>query len=347
MIDLDRLVERAILGEFRPTPPMKHRRARPNHLFLIHRRAEGDHLASLFESLVRHSLDMGVQAEAYTFGSEPTMFFRPQRSSSFMTLDDLGRMHTNDRLLVVGESSLFFDRLSGQLHTWASLFWNWRERAILTPTPQAAWGHHDAVLASEGFLVAPATSTGIDAISREWVSNQELESDRAPTSTAGGVAHVAPPFPPLLAPEVIHLVSGSRPHRAHLKELREQLTAYLDSGIEWLSACAVYPQLHWNLTLRVGSALFHHGLIPEVTLDRMALLASLPWFRDGRMPDAVRSHLLTTLKPADRKGIQRVVAQILFAQPPRRDVSGMSAIEIEMRRPGIVERLFSLFRRDW
>jgi len=95
----------------------------------------------------------------------------------------------------------------------------------------------------------------------------------------------------------------------------DALETYLgDHGtFQWLCACAVYPELHWQLTLALGLALQDQTRLDEARLLR---LTRLPWFRIGRMPAALRPALIAALDPQNLQKVRAIIFQILKRNPP-------------------------------
>src|SRR5512134_2681795 len=81
-----------------------------------------------------------------------------------------------------------------------------------------------------------------------------------------------------------------------LNALLRDLGAELgDFGYQWLAACAVYPRLHWHLTIYLGMELARTQDQPPPDENVHLALARLPWFRKGSMPDDLRLRLIGDL----------------------------------------------------
>jgi hypothetical protein len=94
-------------------------------------------------------------------------------------------------------------------------------------------------------------------------------------------------------------------------------------GFLWHAACAIYPQLRYDLTIHIGRVL-RSGPDPEAPLlfrdtpeDRVTLnrITALPWFRAGRMPEWLRLDVLSTLD-ADTLGRANAIIRKLFEAAP-------------------------------
>jgi hypothetical protein len=100
------------------------------------------------------------------------------------------------------------------------------------------------------------------------------------------------PLPSLLRTAPERWVRPIAPADANLDRLNIQLQLFLvPDGLLLLQACAVYPQLAWNITLTLATE-----LLPVETRDEtLSKIVALPWFRHGVMPDWLRVRLLAKL----------------------------------------------------
>jgi len=83
-------------------------------------------------------------------------------------------------------------------------------------------------------------------------------------------------------------------------------------GFRWLVACAAFPVLRLPITLHLGAALKRaDGEAPPSEEDVLAL-ASLPWFRQGWMPEGLRRALLDRQSEQDRATVRDALACLAF-----------------------------------
>jgi hypothetical protein len=119
-----------------------------------------------------------------------------------------------------------------------------------------------------------------------------------------------------------------------LNSLQEYLGKY---GFYWLSACAVFPELHWNITIYLGNVLKTaegHCLLELYSLTNMA---RLPWFRYGYIPDWLRSLLIATLTN-EQKHIIRTVLQDLLVTAVQGSV-GRLQLEVAKKHHSFLPKL--------
>jgi hypothetical protein len=331
VVDIDVMVKKAILGEAQLKLAMKTRASLPKHLVLIQRLAVGDHFASLADEVVRQLRRRGAQVSDYTFGSEPTIFVRRSGHSRVLTIDDLGREHGSDRLLILSDVSPFFGESEGELQRWVREFYSWRKRAILTPTPQAEWDYREATLAAEDFLLIPASRIGLEAVAQEF--SYVAETVRGLPRNAGlGVLHQARSAPERLRSRAERFFAkpstGANPAATYAA-----LCEFLGSQVTWISACAIYPVLHWNLTLLLGHELARANVIGPVELDALFEISSLPWFREGRIPSDVRAELVSQLSASERHVVREILQRALEQPVVREGARGRFALTAEGLTP--------------
>jgi formylglycine-generating enzyme required for sulfatase activity len=98
-------------------------------------------------------------------------------------------------------------------------------------------------------------------------------------------------------------------------KLLAQVKTYLgEDGWFWLQACAVYPQLTWELTLYLGARLLGVTAGSPAKGDwaeRVLQLVRLPWFRYGALPDWLRGELVARFTPPQAARVRGVIAELL------------------------------------
>jgi len=261
----------------------------PEYLVLIDLPAYRDHHAHLFDTFAKALEKEGLFVTRYFYESDPRVCFKePGRQRVY--LSDLETRYSDSRLIVFGDGQEWLDPVSGGMDRWTGMFNGWKERAVLTPVPAHEWTLREMVLAKE-FIVLPASLEGLEALveyfgtrpgynPKDWKTVDSQER--------------------ILLPEVFDDVGGLRNY------LGEEL-------FQWLCACAVYPEMHWDLTLYLGSLpCMPQGLIAEANLLR---LIRLPWFRTGSMPDELRWALIGELDIEKSKAIRTAVIELLENNP--------------------------------
>jgi MFS family permease len=282
------------------TPAYGMRRTMPEYLLLIDRASMHDEQARFGEELAQRLEAGGVFVDRYYFQGDARTCRRLKPLSPSFTMADLAARHPDHRLLIFGDGAGFFDPFTGAPHRWLELFDHWEFRALLTPETPAQWGYREWALAEHKFLILPADETGLAALS------ESLHTGVAPVVNG---MNSAPPFPELIAERPKRWLERHAPQPAVIERLCKQLCAYLgDDGWYWLSACAVYPQVTWDITLYLGFRLFGSQ---EEMAERLLALVRLPWFRYGTMPDWLRERLIGSLTKEQEHAVRGAIEELL------------------------------------
>lgn len=264
----------------------------PEYLFLIDRRSPRDHQAQLFAALSRKLEADGVYLETYYFNADPRVCFR-ENGGRAVRLDELSHKYSGHRLVLFTDAEGLISPISGKLEPWTSLFKGWQAKTILGPAFLARWFVRELSVAGE-FSVFPASLAGISAWADALGNNDDVEG-------FGRVQDWPTRYPLLDATDPAQKV--------------EEVQRYLgDDVFKWLCACSVYPELHWDLTLFLGSLpMMGDGLVSEEHLLR---LLSLPYFRSGVIPDDLRWQLIQHLGADRESAVRQALISILEKNPP-------------------------------
>ncbi len=271
----------------------------PEYLILIERVSFFDHQAQLFQTLAE-ALGRENLYVTYYFFDDPRVCC-DATGEQYTYLADLEIKHAGDRLLIFSDGHKLLDPVTGQLQTWISLLQCWKEKAILTPVDSSEWGGAEEILASE-FIVVPAEIDGLASMAESF-EGEALSKPRMLT----------------------HERVAIRPTDFdHPDDVIKKLRGYLGEDVfQWLCACAIYPELQWDLTLHLGVALSRDETLLEE--ENLLRLMSLPWFRSGSMPDNLRNSLLQQLDKKTEKLARSKVLQLMHSNPPNEQHSGTLA----------------------
>jgi hypothetical protein len=259
------------------------------YLILIDRTSTQDHQAALFAQLTDGLREQGLYVQRYFFDGDPRICWSMEGTAS-ARLSDIQSKYRDHRLILLGEADRLVDSVTGGLVDWASIFFAWSERAVLTPLPASSWGARERAL-SNHFVVLPANTETLFALI-DWYQGLNTREIQDKTSWVSG--------------EFGPSVSES--------ELVEGLRRYLGPEVFcWICACAVYPELHWDLTLHLGSL----PCMPAnlVTEPNLLGLIRVPWFRDGLIPDGIRYALIRQLSPEQDREVRETIVSLLQANP--------------------------------
>lgn len=273
-------------GLFTPVPGTRTRR--PLYLVLIDRSSTQDHRASLALALVAQMRHQGVWVEAYEFYRDPHWCYPLSGSSEALSLSRLLGSYPEARLVITGDASGCFHPITGEAYPVLAWF-NTLSCRVWLSTRAMPWGRVEAGLAASGFVVAPLSGEGMEAIS-SWL--------QAPKPGLQPMGPGENPLPLSLRRERERWLRERSQPPEEVQRLLRELRQYLGAdGYLLLGACATYPQMHGNLAIALDQLLFSRtDRAHRAREQRLLKLARLPWSQEGTMPGYLRKALLQKLK---------------------------------------------------
>jgi hypothetical protein len=267
----------------------------PEYLFLIDRASFRDHQSLLHEHLATMLRRQGLYVNTYFYECDPRVCWSSS-SDEPCYLEDLQRTRAGYRLLLFGNGEQLLDAVTGRLVHWRRVFEPWADRAVLTSEPPSQWGARELTLAAQ-FAVVPATLEGLTVLAGYFELPASLSNQAWAGRELGADSSVS---------------------------MSDALRRYLGPDVfQWLCACAIYPELQWDLTLRLGAlSCMAPGLVCEQTLVK---LLRLEWFRSGSMPDDVRRDLIAQLDPKLEREARESIVQGLETSPAPAETFAASA----------------------
>ncbi|MBC7930530.1 MAG: hypothetical protein H7Z38_08170 [Rubrivivax sp.] len=280
----------------------------PEYLVLIDRASYRDHQARLFDELTARLRDEQVFLTRYFFEGDPRVCFNapfvsdarpvvrsPDEQRRFeeeqesakqgFHLEDLQDSHAGHRLIVFGDGEELVNPLTAETVEWVKTFAHWPDRAILSPRPPRRWGAHELALSTQ-FILLPATLAGLELLIESFALRE-----------TGSL------------PERLRGDKNLPPNDLDSENVATLLRSYLGEDLfQWLCACAVHPQLQWDLTLRLGALLFAADEL--LTEENILRLVRLPWFRTGLIPEKTRVRLVKELAPGKEAVVREVIENL-------------------------------------
>jgi tetratricopeptide (TPR) repeat protein len=283
------------------TPVYSLRLVQPEYLALIDRAGYDDQQARLVNELVGRLVRDGVTVERYHFHGSPLISRGEDLAAPHFSLSDLAARYPKHNLLLFSDGAGLLNPLTGEPQSWLDILMPWPVRALLTPEEPGNWGYPERALAERGFIVVPGSKAGLVGLT------EIINTGNPPRYGDGGRAQ---PFPEMVQERPWRWVERHRPERAVVNQLCFELRRFLgDDGYNLLAACAVYPMLHWELTVYLGYKLGARELVEE----RLRSLVRLPWFRHGCMPDWLRLRLISALSRKDEELTRDALAELLLS----------------------------------
>lgn len=280
----------------------------PEYLLLIDRKNRNDHRAALFDVISQTFKDNDVLVERYFFDGDLRTCYNTKHPWG-IGLKDLQHLYHNSRLLIISDGYRLLNPMNGKLARWTKIFNSWKHTAILSPLPLDKWGRKEQQL-RQLFQVMPNTVQGLKAALEQFDSLEAKDQE-----TVLGLIEDAPKAPITVQGNIIETLQKTFKKEPKL--------------VDWVAACAVYPSLHWDLTLHFGKTLSteEHNIL---SLDNLQELTRLPWFVEGKFPDAVREELLVYLKNTGQDDIFRKTLYEALDKAPKPDDKSVASEEYRM-----------------
>jgi hypothetical protein len=314
-------------------PVMATMKSRPEYLVLIDRTTFNDHQAEFINSLINQIVAENVFITRYYFDAAPRRCYPEKKELPPRTLTELAQHYPTHRLMIFSDGNGFINPITGELVQWIEQLSIWLQRVLFTLETPAQWGYREQILDAADFLILPANEAGLTALA-EQINIGTWQPYPAPSDS------YAPAFPDYLNERPRRWLERHAPDAPMLTELLKQVRDFLgEDGYYWFSACAVYPEIRWQLTVYLGYQL---NLLTE---ERFAKLARLPWFRYGNMPNWLRRRLVDDLSLEQEKAI-RTELNILWAKASDKPISDF-CLEIAREQKARLSKLGKRLLSQW
>ncbi len=287
------------------TPVFGRRRVSPEYLLLIDCVSPGDHQATIAEEFCRQLVQQGIFVDPWVFDGDPN-FCRNLRkpAESAVSLDWLAGRFPEHRLLIFSDGASLFDKFTGRPRPWLARLAHWETCILLTPGQFPGSTSQREQLSELNLFQFRTNIRGLSDLG-QWL-HQGVSP--APVGEAA-----SDQLPPLVEDRPFRWLERAAPAREEIDRLLVQIETWLGpEDLDWVSACAVYPQITRDLTLRCDFWL--HGSDPHWhrrIAERLMRIARLPWFRYATMPEWLRRVLVARLTRTQRRAIRAGIESLL------------------------------------
>ena len=287
----------------------------PEHLLLVDRKSDSDHIRGVADLLEQRLNEANAPTIRFEYRNDPRVARRWNpyigRHEEAVSLKELAARYGQMRVIVLSDGASLVNDLTGRIRPWLHDFESWPRRALMTPEPVGNGHSLQRALLDSGFCVASADSEGRQAVA-EWFRATE-GADAAGRDDVRSVAKFAS-YPDMLKHDPTRWLESVAPDRRTLNTLYGELRRYLGAeGLEWCAACAAFPKLHPELTLHLGATLTASDVEGRLGSESDLLrLATLPWFREGFMPDWLRLLLLGRVDKGRQALIRTALTDVLL-----------------------------------
>ncbi len=244
-----------------------------NFLVLIDKRTDQNHFSNLFTHISQKLARDGASIVRFYFDGFPEVCWSSDYPRG-IRISKVQELYYDHRLLIFGTGLGFFNPITGKLGGWSKIFDEWAHKAILTPKLIETWGWDEWIL-NKTFLIVPATTEGMKRVAQQFQKGQEKPILR----NLDIKYHLS--FP-----------ENGEISKKWLKEIFQEKEKKIDL-YTWICACAIYPEISWEMTLHLGKMLSDCTNSPKLlSEENLFLLSQIPWFQEGKMPEDIKEELL-------------------------------------------------------
>ena len=245
-------------------------RKHTEYLIIVEQNAVRNHLAAFVQNIYATMLANNVDVMLYTYQTDPRVLYTANGQSE-TTLRQLAGLHHDAVLLYFGGNELWQNTENLQLYNWTDTFKQWERRYWFPTKSPEQWDLYEQAGSSVFPQILPTSFAGLQTLSQHLAFSdndqhvslgfweQHLDYNLTQVNTRLPLDTIALFFSPLMR--------------------------------TWIAACAVYPEINWDLTLELGRLLSteQNNLCHAEAISQ---LLRLDWFRKGHMPAELRYALL-------------------------------------------------------
>jgi len=269
--DIEKTIHKTIHDGGMARPVFTPSRLHVEYLMLIDRHNSRDPQAHLHNNLYETLKANNIFVERFWFDNSP-LLCRNHRHPGGIALSEILGIHEHAALLLFTDGLQCIDTGHESLFAWTGIFKHWQHRYFFSSVPPVLWGERELLLQGvfpfvlplsvEGMQVMAADLSQMASADCDWLRYWPDKADyaRVPIQTGG-------------------------------RKL-DYIGLFFTTGIKrWIAACAVYPELDWNLTLALGKMFStEKNVLPSY--NNISQLLRLGWFIKGNIPDVFRLALL-------------------------------------------------------
>lgn len=293
VLDVPKTIKKAINNKGYTSPEWSFPKRHVEYLMLIDQSSLTDHRAEWQNKIFQLLLNNNITVERYYFDTMPLICVNDKHPSGISIYKILSAFQ-HAVLMLFADGRYFYNVKKGRPFKWVSVFKHWEHRFFFPHNPPLSWGLREELINKTFPVILPSGSEGFLAMINYF-------SEKASS-------------------ELFTLKYWSDKDDYALYEVNTndiQLTdfdLYFNPKIlQWIAACAVYPELNWGLTLLLGKNLFEGGE-NMLTQSNINQLLRLDWFTHGRIPEESRHLLIEQWLGDDKNSLFRKANRIIYEQ---------------------------------
>lgn len=290
-------------------PVYRYHRRHVEYLMLVEQNIHRDHRAAMVRELYHTLRQNNVDVLLYTYHTDPRLL-QPMRGGRETQLRQVASTHTDAILLYFGSNDHWMSPQTLEPYRWTDTFRHWAQRYWFPINPPDRWGLAEQAGAQLFPHILPLSTDGLEQLTRHLASGDNdpmLRFDFWPEHLDYNLTDINTQLP--------------------LSDIGLYFSAPLR---QWIAACAVYPELNWELTLALGKELSPPGL-NLCQAEAISQLLRLDWFRKGHIPAPVRLALMKEwIDPKTLASVHAYVASLMRQDLRYESLSQFPAYRMQM-----------------
>jgi hypothetical protein len=282
------------------TPVFARRQTEPEYLAILEQKNSRDHQTRLQDELFSRLRDYDVAIRRFYFQNDPSVCF--DSDNQIFSLSELAARHPSQELWVSCEADKCVNPVTGKMQQWTQALTYWKDRVLLS-----GLAVEPAVAVAAEIRAAAPTRAGLESLTSDAPQGEH-------TSSA----------PEMFLEHPEDWLDPTDPGAHRLASLTLHLRRYLGpNGYLCLQACAIYPEIAWNITASAAAALVPDEDEIETVLERMSML---PWMRHGFMPEWFRIGLVRALGSNEQKARDWLATYLTSGTPGEQRAEALNVV---------------------
>jgi len=275
--DIHATVKRVTTQGDTADPVYKYQRKHVEYLMIVEQNTYKNHTAAFIKSIHSTLNNNNIDVLLFTFDTDPRILYTKLNRKKY-TINQVFAQYSHAVLLYFGSASLWFDTQNYRIYPWTNLLKRWQQRYWFPDSSPDNW-HLTEQTGSKIFPnVLPFSLDALKLLTNHFLQNSQT-SGFTPEHWKNDFDYALTDVNTQIPLDVIAL---------HFHPLVRV----------WIAACAVYPEVSWDLTLELGKILSHEEY-NLCSAENILQLLRLDWFKLGYIPPEIRFALMETWLPPD------------------------------------------------
>jgi WD40 repeat protein len=302
-LDIEKSVQKSVRSGGFFLPVTTRTRTRPHYLVLVDQKSFRDLYVPFVEEFVAGLADRGIKVVSYTFRGSPDSCYPTLNSGKRFFFEQIAARHAGSRLLIFADDVPLVDPATQLPLRWLDNLRHLRQPALLSRRADERAIRNHRVAARMGFLVLPVHEDGLRFYGNLANQVPAFEWNHRQTEVV---------LPPEVFTETSIWSSFLPPPEKKRTHLRQCLQFALGTeGMLCFAACAVYPNLDRYLVWELVNRLADAQSFREAPWPLLCRITTLPWYRQGWIPDWLRHDLVKSLSTEEEKSIRTILDELM------------------------------------